>query len=92
MSDDLTADFTDAHGGVPTEQSSPRPAPLELNYSNYMNDMREFDLTEEQEREFLDILWSIMRSFVELGFGSDICVQLLESFNEAANELPVDVE
>lgn len=40
--------------------------------SRYSADMEEFDLTEEQERELLATLWSIMRSFVELGFEGDV--------------------
>jgi hypothetical protein len=56
---------------------APMPAALELDAEKYMAELAEFDLTEAQKREFLETLWSIMRSFVELGFRADDCGQIL---------------
>lgn len=58
-------------------------APL-LDPTDYAEDMEAFDMTDEQKQEFLEILWSIMRSFAEMGFTVDLCGQLFSGFNEAA--------
>lgn len=55
-----------------------------LDAAEYIDDLSELDLTEEQKRELLEILWSIMRTMVELGVSVDLCGQLLEGFNELA--------
>lgn len=43
----------------------------------YRQDLEDFDLTDEQTRELLRTLWSIMTTFVELGFGVDSVQYLL---------------
>lgn len=35
-----------------------------------------FEITDEQKDDLLLTLWSIMRSFVELGFNGDVCAVL----------------
>ena len=54
------------------------PAPLKLDPDKYRAHLEEFDLSEEQESELLAVLWDIMRSFVEIGFGLD-SVQLFST-------------
>lgn len=49
----------------------------------YRAHLAELTLTEEQETELLRILFSIMRTFVEIGFAVEDCGQLLEAFEEA---------
>ncbi|MCW2248070.1 hypothetical protein M2352_003704 [Azospirillum fermentarium] len=58
--------------------------PFDLDVEKYRPEIAEFNLTEEQEIEFLQTLWSIMYSFVELGFSYDICAHLTDNFNEVA--------
>lgn len=48
------------------------PPALELDPQEYLADLEEFDMTEEQKIELLEKLWEIMRSFVELGFEIDV--------------------
>lgn len=57
---------------------------LDFNAEKYLGHIDEFDMTEEQKRELLGTLWSIMCSFVQLGFDLKNCGQILESFAEAA--------
>lgn len=54
-----------------------RPASVSVDISRYRAEVDQFDITEEQKQELLVILWSIMRSFVELGFDFDVCSALL---------------
>lgn len=42
---------------------------LSFDYEEYAPYLEDSDLTEEQKREFLETLWNIMVSFVDLGFG-----------------------
>ena len=39
-------------------------------------------LSEEQQNEYLKVLWSIMATFVELGFGVDSVQQVLPALEE----------
>lgn len=85
MNDDtltgLDREFSDAGAAVP-------PA-LELDIERYRADLAGFDLTPDQQRELLETLWSIMRSFVELGFTVDVCGQV---FGDEAASAPGAVE
>ncbi|MDF2374416.1 MAG: hypothetical protein P1V21_26900 [Rhizobiaceae bacterium] len=56
----------------------------ELDPEKYRNGLSELNLTEEQENEMLGILFSIMNSFVQLGFDVKNCGQIFESFTQAA--------
>ena len=48
-----------------------RPA-LQFDPAKYAAEIDQFDITEAQKQELLLTLWSIMRSFVELGFTVDV--------------------
>jgi hypothetical protein len=63
------------------EDGMTRPHAPELDAAEYLPEMAEFDLTEAQKIELLQTLWSIMRSFVELGFQADICGQIFGESN-----------
>jgi len=45
--------------------------PLQLDLDEYRDDLAEFNLTEQQENELLEVLFNIMRTYVEIGFGLD---------------------
>ena len=45
--------------------------PLALDPDEYREHLEDFDLTAEQENELLAVLWNIMRTFVDIGFGLD---------------------
>ncbi|KAI93778.1 hypothetical protein T281_14700 [Rhodomicrobium udaipurense JA643] len=45
----------------------------------YMDDLNDFDITDDQKEELLGILWSIMASFVRLGFDVKICEQIFDA-------------
>lgn len=51
---------------------------FELDVDAYAAEVEDFDMTEDQKRELLVTLWSIMRSFVEMGFSGDICAALFD--------------
>ncbi len=51
-----------------TDNDSPRPN-LIIDWELYGEYLEEADLTDDQKREFIETLWSIMVSFVDLGFG-----------------------
>lgn len=58
------------------------PAP-EMDPADYLGDMDGFDMTEAQKIALLETLWSIMRSFVEMGVdvaSADPCGQIFEGF------------
>ena len=65
----------------------PRPA-LEPDPERYRAALAEFDLTEAQETELLQTLWSIMRTFVEMGFSADVCGHVFGTFNAVSQENP----
>lgn len=58
----------------------------------YRSELTEFSLTEEQEVELLEILFSIMRSMVELGFDVNICEQFFAESNPGDEPPALGVE
>ena len=71
---------SDIDGGIS------RPGALQLDPARYRAEIDLFDITEEQKRELLATLWSIMRSFVELGFTVDVCAALVDGLAPAPDE------
>lgn len=41
-----------------------------VNFANYREFLKDIDMTEAEKEEFLQALWDIVSSFVELGFGT----------------------
>lgn len=74
----------------------PRRAPLRLNPDDFAEEMKAFDLDEDQAREFLQTLWDIlvMCADIELGFDpvSLICGQNAEIGDCRPNPSPELVE
>ena len=71
------------------------PLAVEMDFEKYASHIAEFDLTEEQQREFLETLWAILISFVDLGFGispvQEVCGKLLENSSNSALTAPNEV-
>ena len=61
------------------DSSLPTLSP-ELDPARYMTELEEFDLSEAEKLELLQALWSIMYSFVRLGFDVKNCGQIFENF------------
>ena len=60
------------------ENAAPVPALPAFDAAKYRTHLASLALTDEQERELLETLWSIMYSFVELGFRVDVCSALFD--------------
>jgi len=58
----------DPAANSPLEAQDTRPA-LTLDVALYEGYLEDSDLTEDQRRDFLEALWSILVGFVDLGFG-----------------------
>lgn len=52
--------------------------PLPFNPTKYLDYIDDPHLTDEQKTEFLKTLWTIMSAFVDLGFGVDSVMPILE--------------
>ena len=63
------------------DQALPR---LELNLEDYREQMEEMDFTEEQAQEFLQTLWNIMSTMVDIGWGVDTVQMFLPDIFEKA--------
>src|SRR5687767_5942735 len=79
-------------GDMDTLKEAPVPATLELDAAKYRADVEEFEMTDAQKAELLETLWSIMRSFVELGFNVNICEQILENAGAVSDGAPDGVK
>lgn len=70
----------------------PRRTPLRLNPDDFAEEMKTFDLDEDQAREFLQTLWDIlvMCADIELGFDpvTLICGQNAQSADPAPRAAP----
>jgi hypothetical protein len=61
------------------------PNDLTLDHSKYLCELDGMDISEDSKRELLEVLWDIMRMFVELGYDADVRGQVLNQiFNKAA--------
>lgn len=60
------------------EKEAQRPA-LQIDWEFYARFLEETDATEDQKRELIETLWSIVCSFVNLGFGVEPVQQAIES-------------
>lgn len=68
---DAKTSFTStANVGGTDEADTPRPPLLlEVDYERYMSYLDGDDLSDDEKRAFIDALWSILLTFVDLGFG-----------------------
>jgi len=71
------------------EGKTTRFKPLTINYELYEHYLEGSDLTETQKREFLDALWAVIVSFVDLGFGVH-SLQQVNSDGCGQMEIPVE--
>lgn len=53
----------------PPQDHNARWPTLTIDYTPYEQHLEDSDLTDDQKRKFLDVLWSIIVSFVDLGIG-----------------------
>ena len=58
--------------------------PLNMDPEEYRDQLKEFELTPEQEVELLQILWNIMATMVDLGWGLDY-IQITEALRAGSN-------
>jgi len=88
----MTSILTGRDGVPETPVTASVPASLDLDASKYNAELEDFDMTEDQKRELLETLWSIMRSFVELGFSVDVCGELMQSDREISFPGPAAIK
>lgn len=66
----MKKDFNTSNEHASFDNGTTHPKPtLTVDVEKYRSLLDEADMTEEQKEEFLQALWSIIVSFVELGFG-----------------------
>ncbi|WP_155851963.1 hypothetical protein [Ahrensia sp. 13_GOM-1096m] len=79
---------------APTDTNSPfdgSPPSLTIDWELYAAYLEESDLDEDQKHEFIETLWSIVVSFVDLGFGIDPTQQVCGQNGIEGIFLPADV-
>lgn len=81
-------DVVDFNGPSGLGAAMPQVQPLspcpEFAPEEYRAELADLHLTEAQETEILETLWSIMGHFARLGYAVDVCGLILEEFNEAS--------
>ena len=65
----MNTDYSQPENAKLIAKITESPPSVYLDYALYEHYLAECDLTEDQKREFLDTLWSIIVAFVDLGFG-----------------------
>ncbi len=66
-----------------------------LDPADYLEDLADIDMTEDQKHELLIILHDILSHFVQMGFDlkdTDVCGQLFGDFMDAASGGPDGLE
>jgi hypothetical protein len=87
----IREEFQDTGSGAVHDNPAAKPRPiLTVNVEKYQAFLDGSDMTEAQKEEFLQALWSIIVSFVELGFGvhplQEICGKTPDARTESAKE------
>lgn len=65
---------------------------IEFDFNEYRDLLDGVDVPEDQARELLQVLFSILCQFVELGFKVDICGNFAETLTGDAQSAPVELE
>lgn len=66
-------------------QASDTPGDLPFRLEDYASDLCDLEISEDQKRELLETIWSIMRLFAEFGYSYDVGGRaVIEIFNRAA--------
>lgn len=83
--------------GKPDDQSAashladqPVTGVLPLDVKKYEAQMEEFDFTDEQRVEILQTLWTMMATFVDLGFGTEPVQHFLGQWVSESLQSPDD--
>ena len=53
--------------------------------SEYMDELSEFDMNEEEKEELLRALWQVMNTFVAIGFGQDSAQHILQELENSTS-------
>lgn len=64
---------------------------LSIDWEEFAHHLEDSDLSDEQKREFIETLYEIMLSFVDLGFGIHPVQQACEQNRETTLRLPADL-
>ncbi|WP_317054528.1 hypothetical protein [Roseovarius rhodophyticola] len=77
---------------VPPE-FNPETAPptLTIDWDAYLPFFEDEDISEEEKRELIEILWSITLSFVDLGFGLNPVQQICGEGTDPLSDDPPDL-
>lgn len=86
----MSTQASESWTAVAVTRSPIAAAPLQFDPAKYRQHLESFDLTEQQQTELLAILWRILATFVELGFGVDSVQTLLPALAEASAEDEAD--
>lgn len=68
------------------EQQNKAYPKLEFNPNEHRDDLKELDLTREQEDELLQALWQIISTIVDMGWGIETTQIVLQHIFEHAND------
>ncbi len=77
-------------GGLFGVPDNPPAGDLPLDVEKYRAQMKESDLSDEQQVEFLQALWSIMKSFVEIGFDVNSIQNFMPELGSNSSETSAD--
>jgi hypothetical protein len=67
------------------QESNPTYPTLSIDWDLYSEYLEDSDLTDDQKREFIQTLWNIVVSFVDLGFGIHPMQQAYEENDELSS-------
>lgn len=70
-----------------TRSTTTGPPALSLDWQTFGKHLEASDLTDAQKREFIEVLWSLVVSFVDLGFGIHPLQLVMENSCEQQAEI-----
>lgn len=79
------------HDIPPNFNPETAPPTLTIDWDAYLPFFEDDDISEEQKHELIEALWSIVVSFVDLGFGVHPIQQACGKTDDELSDLPSDL-
>lgn len=71
---------------APAQEMTSPHAPLPLDGERYAHYLDDLDVSDEDAQRFMEELWGLMGSFVDMGFGLDAAQIVLDAFGKAIED------
>jgi hypothetical protein len=85
---EFTGEYDDSLNSESLNTQAGYPEPPSFDPKEYLSDLEDCDMTEEQKAKFLQTMWNIMSSFVDVAWGVDPVQCIFPDFAKLYADMP----